>query len=444
MGILLGFQLFVFSQEVQPTRILFVYDASQSMSGKWETGTKMQVAKKLLMQMLDSLSQVQNVELALRVYGHQSYVPPQDCNDTKLEVPFGKDNIAQIKRRLNQITAKGTTPIAHSLYLSGNDFPDTKARNIIILITDGIEACDGDPCAVSRALQKKGIFLKPFVIGIGLDVELKKTFECVGNYYDAANEKRFNEVLRIVISQALNNTSCQVNLLDINHNPTETNVNMSFYNQKTGALMHNYIHTMNGAGLPDTLLLDPLYTYDMVVHTIPPVRVDSIKMVAGKHLVIPAYTPQGTLLVKSTDNRLKPNIVVHQDNQKEIIHVQSVNVKEKYIVGTYDIEILTLPRIILEDVEIKPDHQTKIEIPSSGVVTISHRAKGYGSLYVWRGDEMEWIYNLNEEKQQETLDLLPGNYTVVFRSRGVYRSDYTTSKDFKIVSKRSQHIKIDY
>jgi Ca-activated chloride channel family protein len=37
-------------------------------------------------------------------------------------------------------------------------FNDTrKVRNVIILITDGIEACDEDPCAVSRALMAKGM-----------------------------------------------------------------------------------------------------------------------------------------------------------------------------------------------------------------------------------------------------------------------------------------------
>ncbi len=431
-------------QTTLPTRILFVYDASQSMSGQWETGTKMKVAKRMLMNMLDSLKKVDNVQLALRVYGHQSYVPPQDCSDTKLEVPFEPNNIELIKQKLRQIEPRGTTPIAHSLYLAGGDFPDAKGRNIIILITDGIEACDGDPCAVSAELQKKGIVLKPFVIGIGLDVDLKKTFECVGHYYDASNEKQFNDILNIVISQALNNTTAQVNLLDINHKPTETNVNMTFYNEQTGAVVYNYIHTMNALGIPDTLIFDPFTTYDMVVHTIPPVRVDSIKMIVGKHLTIPAYVPQGSFVVKSSDIKVKPEIVVHQNDIRKIINVQKINKPEKYLVGTYDVEILTLPRIIVDDIKIDADHQTKIDIPASGVVTITHRAKGYGSVYVKRGDELEWVYNLDKNKQQDVLYLLPGKYVVVFRNKGAYETVYTVSKNFRVYSKRSQQIRIDF
>ncbi len=414
------------------------------MSGKWESDTKMNVARNMLKQMLDSLKNVENVELALRVYGHQSYVPPQDCNDTRLEVPFEKNNIDKIKHKLNQLQSRGTTPIAHSLFLCGEDFPDEKSNNIIILITDGIEACDGDPCAVSRELQKKGIILKPFIIGIGLDEDLKKTFECVGHFYDASNEKQLNDVLKIVISQALNNTTAQVNLLDYRKHPTETNVAMTFYNQKNGAVVHNYIHTLNAFGFPDTLVLDPFTTFKMVVHTIPPVEVDSIKVKVGKHNIIPAYVPQGGLIIESKDEHIRPNIVLREHNKKSILHVMDINREERLLVGNYDLNILTLPRINLDSVSIDPDKTTTISIPSTALVTLSHRSQGYGSLFYMRGDKQEWIYNLNPNRKNERLYLLPGNYTLVYRSKGAYESVYTITKTFKVISNRSQTIQIDY
>ena len=80
---------------VQPqikTRILFIFDASNSMLAYWSSDVKINVAKKMLLQLIDSLQKVPNTEIALRIYGHQSPVPPQDCNDTKLEVPFGPNN----------------------------------------------------------------------------------------------------------------------------------------------------------------------------------------------------------------------------------------------------------------------------------------------------------------------------------------------------------------
>ncbi|PIY06859.1 MAG: von willebrand factor type a, partial [Bacteroidetes bacterium CG_4_10_14_3_um_filter_31_20] len=321
-------------QNIKLTRILFVFDASQSMLAKWETDSKMNIAKKMLNTLLDSLAKVDDIELALRVYGHQYAVPPQRCDDTRLEVSFSKNNIDKIKGTINKLQAQGTTPIAKSLESAALDFPkSTKSRNIIILITDGIEACDGDPCAVSLALQKQGIILKPFVIGVGLDLEFKKTFECVGQYFDAANETQFKEVLGIVISQALNNTSMQVNLLDKAGNPTETDVNMTFYDKHSGKIKYNFIHTLNNRGVPDTLILDPLPTYKLVAHTIPPVFIDSIKLTPGKHTVVATDAPQGYLIVKANIQQYKElDFIVRQKGKMPTLNVQNVNYTEKYIV----------------------------------------------------------------------------------------------------------------
>jgi len=194
------------------TRILFVFDASFSMYGRWQTGMKMDIAKNLFVNFLDSLQGTPNLELGLRCYGHQFPLTPQrNCEDTKLEVPIGKPATAipAMKKRMETIVPKGTTPIAYTLEQCGNDFPPTSAnvRNIIILITDGIEECGGDPCAVSLALQSKGIVLKPFVLGIGLEGNFE-SLNCIGKMYDISSEASFTTVLNIVVSQALNNTTC--------------------------------------------------------------------------------------------------------------------------------------------------------------------------------------------------------------------------------------------
>ena len=188
--------------KITKTRVLFIFDASQSMYAEWEKGTRMETAKSLLSGMLDSLDNKPNLEIALRVYGHQKPIPPQDCNDTRLEVGFGKNNIKAIQTRLQSLKPKGTTPIAKALEAGAKDFPNytEDSRNIVILITDGLEECGGDPCAVSSLFQEKKIILKPFVIGIGLDDESKEKFDCVGTFYDAKNPESFKNILKVVIS----------------------------------------------------------------------------------------------------------------------------------------------------------------------------------------------------------------------------------------------------
>lgn len=418
------------------TRILFVYDASQSMLARWETDIKINIAKKLLSELLDSLAKVENLEIALRVYGHQKPVPPQDCSDTKLEVGFKKNNIEAIKQKLRNIEPKGTTPIAQSLEHAALDFPHCPTcRNIIILITDGIEACDGDPCAVSLALQKQGVVLKPFVIGVGLDMEFKKTFECVGNYYDAASESQFRDVLGVVISQALNNTTLQVNILDTYGNPTETDVNMTFYDAISGKMKDNFMHTINNFGVPDTVIVDPFVTYRAQIHTIPPVFIDSIKLTPGKHTVVAVKAPQGYLVVKSNSVYFKEmRLIVREDSTAPTLNVQFVNQTEKYITGKYQVEILCMPRLIVDNVDIKQSHTTTLQIPDPGLVTISSDIVGYGSVYVERGEELEWVYNLNPSINREIIVLLPGNYKVVYRAKNNKKTMSTIDKNFKITS----------
>jgi len=422
------------------TRILFLFDGSQSMYGRWESGTKIEIARTLMNDMLDSLNRVpeKNFQLALRLYGHQYRYPPQVCDDTRLEVPFGEETIGKIKNRLKTLTPSGTTPIAYALQQSGNDFPKCDdCRNIIILITDGIEECDGDPCAVSQMLQQNGIVLKPFVIGVGLDEAFKKTFECVGDYYDASDENTFEQALGIVVSQALNNTTAQVNLLDQNGNPVETNVPFTLYNEVNGAPVVSYVHTMNSRGNPDTLFLDPLVPYRLVVHSVPPVLVHRIKLLPGIHNTIAADVPRGSLhLVVNGYQKEDLYCVVRQPGDEEILHVQKLNSMQKYLTGKYTLELLTLPRL-KQTVQIVQNEITKVEIPTPGLATFYTRARVYGAVFVKRGDVLEWVTDLDQNVDRQSFNLLPGRYTVIYRSTSSNQSISTVNKSFVVESGRS-------
>lgn len=426
------------------TRILFVLDGSQSMYGRWQSDVKMNIAQKLLSNLLDSLKDVENIQLALRVYGHQKTYPPQDCDDTRLLVPFAGNNAMRIKNQLRYVKPKGTTPIAFALEKAARDFPSCdNCRNIIILITDGLEECDGDPCAVSQSLQKAGIVLKPFVIGIGRN--FREAFDCVGTYFDASSEEQFGKALDLVISQALNSTSAQVNLLDSYDKPTETNINMTFYDHVSGQVVYNFIHTLNHKGRPDTLMIDPLVTYDVVVHTLPPVGVDSIKITPGQHTIIPVKIPQGMLQLKMEGTSLGAKnlqAIVRKKGSMETINVQQFGQSENYLIGDYDIEILSLPRIKIDDINVAQSTTTTIEIPVPGIAVIQKQAEGYGSLYVIRDNELEWIYNFRTNELQESMILQPGDYRVVFRARYADRAAYTIDKTFRISSGKTTNVKI--
>ena len=424
-------------RKVPDTHILFIFDGSQSMAGDWQSDKKINIARKILINIIDSLEKVQNVQMALRIYGHQSPVPPQDCEDTKLEVPFGPNNAPRIRQELRFINPKGTTPIAYSLQQGGRDFPPCEdCRNIIILITDGIEACEGDPCEVSHELQKQGVTLKPFIIGIGIDEGFKKTFDCIGNYYNAKDEERFRQVMEVVISQALNATTAQVNLLDSYGNPTETDVNMTFYDKYSGRIKYNYMHTINHMGNPDTITLDHLVTYKIKINTLPPVIIDSARMTVGIHNIIAASAPQGYLVIKEKGGNNYRNVtcIIRKNKEMNTLNYQAFGRTEKYLTGKYDIEIPILPKLIKKDVVISQNQTTTVEVNRPGIVTLVKTTTGFGSIYSLNGNNQEWIYNIDPELRNESIVLQPGDYRVVYRSRNAKQTLYTVVKNFKIKS----------
>lgn len=430
------------AQEKEPlTRVLFIYDASQSMYAAWEGGTRMEVAKKLLINMLDSLRGQENLEIGLRVYGHQRPVPPQDCRDTRLEVNFKADNIDQLQARLQTLRPKGTTPIANSLEAGAYDFPHCPdCRNIIVLITDGIEECGGDPCAVSRLFQEKGIILKPFVIGIGLDEDYKKTFECVGTYYDAKSPETFKNVLKVVISQVLNSTTAQVNLLNKSNEPLETNVPITFYDAFSGILQYNFVHTLNSKGNPDTLTIDPVLSYKVVAHTIPPSWAEGEwKLTPGEHTIIPIEASQGSLHL-AVSGVQDIQCIVRQEGQTETLNVQDFNSTQKYRTGLYDLEILTLPRIY-ESVMIEQSQTAKVMIPEPGLATLSYTSEGYGSIFK-EGIQLEWVCDIKANTKRESLHLLPGKYRVIYRAKSSKQSIYTKEQSFTVISRKSVAVKL--
>jgi len=431
----------------EKTRILFLLDGSGSMLAKWENTYRITVAKKLLSDFVDSLRTDENLELGLRVYGHQYDRRLRRCDDTKLEAPFSPNSHDRIINVLKNLGPKGTTPIAYALEQAANDFPEgNDTRNIIIIITDGIESCDGDPCAVSLALQRKGIFLKPFIIGIGMDKKFEEQFGCMGSFYDAANISEFRVALDKVLFQSLGKTTVSVELLDINNQPKETDVNVSFINHFTQTSAFEFVHYRNEFGVPDTVEIDPVLSYDIVVNTIPPVRRNNVEIIAGKHNVLEIKSPQGEVSISQpgyTEYKNGVLSMVKKSNDHEILTTFSLPGREQLLVGTYDIECNTLPRIVFKNVKINQSQTTTLILEQPGVVNFVATSKGLGSIYQLFDDgSQRWIYNLNTTQTRNTVAIQPGKYKIVFRSENAKGSKFTSINEFDIKPGSSFNIRL--
>lgn len=441
--VFMGIALLGQAQE-KTTRILFVLDASGSMAGKWEGIEKFDIAKRLLFEAIDSLEKSPTeIEFGLRMFGHQSHRSANDCKDSKLEIPFAPDNAQRIYAKMAAVQNQGQTPIAYSLFEAVQDFPeDPFAKNAIVLITDGIETCDGDPCAVAPILQQNNIAVRPFIIGLGLGQEGATYFDCVGTYYDADSEKDFEEALNVVISQAVNSTTAQINLLNQAGKPTETNIEVTLYDNYSQSLEQVYVHALGYYGRIDTLFLTPVIDYDMVVHTVPPTRVNGLELAPGKHNIMPADVPQGTLTLKIDGySRLaEGNCIIRKAGDNEILDVQQLNSRKRLVTGFYDLEILTLPPMYVENVMIQAEEEEVILIPEEGKLNVFVSRPGIASIYQVDDGQMKMIYEESYVNRQMTLELLPGDYLVVYRQHQYKSSELTQSRSFTIYSRSTTNV----
>ena len=429
------------------TRLLFVLDASGSMLAPWEESNRMDAAKRLLAYMVDSLKVNPKVELALRAYGHQSARQKNDCEDTKLEVPFAAGNHEKIISALQAIQPKGNTPLAYSLEQAANDFPQNdQYRNIVILITDGIESCGGDPCAVSLALQKKEVFLKPFVIALSQEAGMPQQFSCMGDYYDASSMNRFRKALNKALQQSLGKTTLQVQLLDEQNRPRQTDLNLSFMNSATGEVMYNFFHFLDSRNQADTLTIDPVPTYNIVVNTLPPVVQQGVQLEGGTHNTISIKAPEGILELEQKNHKEYNGgvrAIVRRPQQLQSLHMQRMGTAEKYLAGTYDVEVLTLPRVYFNNVQIEGNKTLKLSLPAPGILNIRSDVPSWKDLYQLKDGEVQaLILHLDDKNSINSLALQPGTYRLVYRAKNAKGSKFTQFKDFTITSGKTLNLNL--
>ncbi len=172
--------------------IELVLDASGSMNARLPAGeTRIAAAKAAVARLTATLPA--DTSLAFRAYGHQSPREKHDCNDTALLVPFGalSANRAAVVRAAEGLTARGYTPISRVLRLAAGDLAGKSGERVILLVSDGKETCDADPCATARALKAADVSLVIHAIGFEVDSAARGELTCLaqatgGAYFDAA------------------------------------------------------------------------------------------------------------------------------------------------------------------------------------------------------------------------------------------------------------------
>lgn len=186
--------------------LLIILDASGSMAAQLGNEARIDAARRALTNMINILDEDKpaQVNVGLRIFGNggdnSDAGKAASCQSTALLVPIeGGLDIPLLREQADAWQPVGWTPLGLGLRSALDDFPPASdnARNLIIVVSDGEESCDGDPCAAAQALGDAGIQVS--VIGVGLPPEEAESLRCIprngnGIYIDAQDAKTIEDV----------------------------------------------------------------------------------------------------------------------------------------------------------------------------------------------------------------------------------------------------------
>lgn len=171
----------------QDGRTVIVMDGSGSMWGQIEGRPKLEIAKETLAEVLQDVPQER--ALGLLAYGHRR---KGDCGDIELLVPPAPGTVSEVLGSANTMRFLGKTPLTKAVRQAALGLRSTEEAATVILITDGIETCEGDPCALARELEAGGVDFTAHVVGFGLSREEGASLSCLatetgGRYIEAGD-----------------------------------------------------------------------------------------------------------------------------------------------------------------------------------------------------------------------------------------------------------------
>ena len=418
------------AQQQDKTRLLLILDCSNSMWDHWQSNSKIKVTQQVLLSFLDSISRQHDVDVALRVFGHLN----KEQFGTRLEVPFGADNIYRLQSKIKTLVPQGGCLAAEALTDALSDFPATgSSRNLILIITDGMDDCDAEICDVARQVQLSGVVVQTFVLGIGGGAFSHA--DCAGSLFPVPHEEEFAKTLYNIFRLSGKKAKVVLNMVDSRGDLYETEHPVAFYDHRTGIIRQSTIYSVDNRLRPDTLHLDPLVTYDMAVFTHPPLRREAMQFSIDKVNNVDITVSEGTLKVHYSGQRPQwsmstVDVIVRSAGSGERVAAQEVGETGQYLAGRYD-------------VEVRGNAATELSVPMPGMLILS-KPKGIttGAIFRLRDGQVEFATDLNPSTAGERLLLQPGQYELVLHPQNATKYDKVQTKRFVIES--SQTTKIQF
>ncbi|MCA9878717.1 MAG: VWA domain-containing protein [Thermomicrobiales bacterium] len=195
-----------------PVNLQLILDISGSMAQVIPPGeTRMDAAKRVLSDVVAGIPDRDGINVGLRIYGHEGdntlAGAAISCQSSELVVPMSGVDKDALNREVAQLQPTGWTPIGLSLERAGADFAAAgdAALNYIVLVTDGLETCGGDPVQVAGSLHKGDDQVITSVVGFGLTDQEQMTIAQIaqaggGDVLSAADAAELSDALFAVLS----------------------------------------------------------------------------------------------------------------------------------------------------------------------------------------------------------------------------------------------------
>ncbi|WP_053218349.1 vWA domain-containing protein [Virgibacillus senegalensis] len=187
-------------QEVKENiNVAIILDASGSMKAEQNGKSQMEIAKDAITDFVSNLPEKTNVSLT--IYGFEGSGSDEDkelsCKSIEEIYPLKKYNSTEFDNALAEVEPKGWTPIASSLKQAGETLQNLNSdsnTNVIYLVSDGEETCDGNPEKVAEDLVASDIQPIINIIGFAVGSEQREQLEKVaeaaeGRYIQANNQQ---------------------------------------------------------------------------------------------------------------------------------------------------------------------------------------------------------------------------------------------------------------
>ena len=183
-------------------RVIVVLDASGSMWGQIDGKPKQEIARQSLRSALASVPAGE--EIGFMAYGHRDKT---SCDDVELIVPPAAGTSNAISTAADNLKFLGKTPLTAAVKQAAQALEYTEGKTKVVLITDGVETCGGDPCALGKELKAAGPDFTVDVVGFGLSSDDGRQVACLaeatgGKYIQASDEKALQQALTEAVAAA--------------------------------------------------------------------------------------------------------------------------------------------------------------------------------------------------------------------------------------------------